>query len=128
MDLMGVATESVISYLVIAVVVALEIAAWWKIFTKAGRPGWYAVIPFWNLWHTCQIARRPGWWLFLYFVPFVNIVIDLIVMIDLARAFKKGTGFGVGLWLLPGLFALILGFGPSKYHQARHLAGSPHPA
>jgi hypothetical protein len=97
------------------VVVVLYIAAYWRVYTKAGEPGWGSLIPIYNLYLLCKIAGRPGWWLFLYFIPLVNIAISLVVSMDLAKAFSKSSGFGVGLWLLSFIFYPILGFGSAQY-------------
>jgi hypothetical protein len=101
--------------LIYILVIVVEISSWWRIFAKAGRPGWGAVIPIYNVYLMCKIAGRPGWWLVLYLIPFVNIVISAIVAIDLAKSFRQGTGFGIGLWILSFIFAPILGFGSSTY-------------
>ncbi|GLZ29883.1 hypothetical protein Lesp02_20730 [Lentzea sp. NBRC 105346] len=99
-----------------AVVALIAIAAHWKIFTKAGQPGWAAIIPFYNIYILLKIVGRPGWWLVLLLIPFVNVIILLIVSIDLAKSFGKGTGFGVvGLWLFSLIGYLILGFGDAQY-------------
>ena len=104
--------------LVYVAVIVLEIAGWWMIFLKAGRPGWGAVVPVYNVYLTCRVAGRPGWWLILFVVPIVNIVIAIVVGIDIAKAFAKGAGFGVGLAILGFIFAPILGFGDDRYRQA----------
>jgi len=96
-------------------IVVFVIAGIWKVFTKAGQPGWAAIVPFYNIYVLCKIAGRPGWWLALFFIPVVSIVIGIIVMIDLARAFGKGTGFGIGLAFLGFIFFPILGFGSAQY-------------
>ena len=102
--------------LIIALAVAvLEIAAWWMILSKAGRPGWGVLIPFYNIYLFCKVAGRPGWWLVLFLIPFVNFVVAIIVYIDIAKAFGKGTGFGLGLTFLAPIFAPILGFGSARY-------------
>ena len=103
-------------FMVIMLVVALvSIAATWKIFTKAGKPGWAAIIPIYNFVIYMQIIKRPVWWLILFFVPFVNIAITIITSIDLAKVFGKSPLFGViALWLIPVGY-LILGFGSAKY-------------
>lgn len=102
-----------IVWLVILVVI---IVAGWKIFTKAGKPGWAFIIPFYNIYTLLKIVGRPGWWLILYFIPLVNIVISLIVAIDLAKSFKRSTIFGVVLlWFFSLIGYLILGFGKSPY-------------
>jgi hypothetical protein len=83
--------------------------------TKAGEPGWGAIVPIYNLYLNCKIAGRPEWWLILFFVPFINIVIGLILAMDVATAFAKSAGFGIGLWLLSFIFVPILGFGSAAY-------------
>ena len=92
------------------------VAGMWQIFTKAGEAGWKAIIPIYNLWVLLEIVGRPGWWIILFFIPLVNIVIWLLVSLDLAKSFDHGTGFGIGLWLLPWLFYVILGWGESQYY------------
>lgn len=96
-------------------IVIFFIAAFWKVFTKAGHPGWAAIIPIYNLYILCKIAGRPGWWLILLFIPIVNIVVSIIISIDISKSFGHGVGFGIGLWLLGIIFYPILAFGSSKY-------------
>ena len=93
----------------------LMIAAWWKIFSKAGQPGWAAIIPIYNWIVWCKIVGRPWWWILLLLIPFVNLIILIILMIDLAKSFGKGVGFGIGLILLAVIFFPILGFGSAQY-------------
>ena len=95
--------------------IVLMVAAMWKIFSKAGQPGWAAIIPIVNTYFLCKIAGRPGWWVILMFIPIVNFIIWIIVCIDVAKNFGKGTGFGIGLLLLPFIFFPILGFGSAQY-------------
>lgn len=96
-------------------ILALIIVALWKVFEKAGKPGWGAIVPIYNIILMLEIAGKPLWWIILFFIPIVNIVIDIIVSIEIANRFSKGTGFGVGLALLPFIFYPILGFGDAKY-------------
>lgn len=93
----------------------LMIAACWKIFTKAGQPGWASIIPIYNWYILCKIVGRPGWWVILLLIPFVNFIIGIILCIDLAKSFGKGVGFGIGLILLGVIFFPILGFGSAQY-------------
>ncbi len=99
-------------YLAILIVI---IASFWKVFTKAGRPGWASIIPIYNLIVMLQIVGRPWWWILLMLIPIVSLVIAIIVSIDMAKSFGKGTGFGIGLALLGFIFYPILGFGDAKY-------------
>ena len=101
-----------------AVVMILLIAAMWKVFTKAGQPGWAILIPIYNLYILCKVAGRPGWWLILMLIPFVNFIIAIILNVDIARKFGKGVGFALGLIFLPFIFWPILGFGSAQYQGA----------
>ena len=96
-------------------VVVFEIVAFWRVYEKAGQPGWGVLIPIYNVYLLVRIAGRPGWWTILFFIPVANIIAGILVPLDVADRFSKGTAFGVGLILLPGIFYPILGFGGAKY-------------
>jgi uncharacterized membrane protein YhaH (DUF805 family) len=96
-------------------VALLLIVAMWKVFTKAGQPGWASIIPIYNLYIWCKIVGRPWWWILLMLIPFVNFIVCIILCIDLAKSFGKGVGFGIGLALLGIIFFPILGFGSAQY-------------
>jgi hypothetical protein len=114
--------EAILVLIYIAVIV-FEIAALWKVFVKAGHPGWAAIIPIWNLYILLKVIGRPPWWLLLFLVgviiPFVGwillLVLGVIIALDLAKSFAKSTGFAVGLFLLNFIFVPILGFGEARY-------------
>lgn len=96
-------------------VVILMIAAMWKVFQKAGEPGWASIIPIYNLIVLLKIAGKPLWWIVLLLIPFVNIVIVIIMAIALANNFGKGAGFGIGLVILPFIFYPMLAWGDAQY-------------
>lgn len=103
-------------FFIIFIVWLISVVGLWKIFTKAGKPGWGAFIPIYNLILWLEIVRRPGWWIILiYLVPIANIICYFIVIFDLAKSFGKGVGFGLGLVFLPLIFFPILGFGNAQY-------------
>ena len=91
------------------------IASMWKVFTKAGQPGWAAIVPIYNAIVLLQITGRPLWWVILLMIPLVNIIIGLMVAIDLAKSFGQSTGFAFGLIFLGFIFVPILGFGSARY-------------
>jgi hypothetical protein len=97
----------------------LMIVSWWKIFQKAGRPGWPAIIPIYNNVVMLQIVGMSPWLILLVLIPFVGqlalFVVMIIMNIKLAKAFGKDDGFAVGLILLPVVFAPILAFGQAKF-------------
>jgi Mce-associated membrane protein len=100
-----------------AVILVLTIAAMWRVFLKAGQPGWAAIVPFYNLYVLTKIAGRPGWWMVLLILPGVNIVFGIIVAIDVAKAFGKSTAFGVlGLFFFSPVGYVVLGYGDARYH------------
>jgi hypothetical protein len=101
--------------LIYLAVIVLILAAMWKVFTKAGKAGWAAIIPIYNTIVLLEIVGRPIWWIALLFIPFVNIVVAVIVMNDLAKSFGKTVGWTVGLLLLPFVFYPMLAFGSAKY-------------
>ncbi|WP_207310556.1 DUF5684 domain-containing protein [Lentzea alba] len=107
-----------LAFIVFAVVVM------WKTFTKAGQPGWAAIIPIYNIYVWLKVAGRPGWWLILMLIPFVNIIMALIVSMDISKSFGKDSVFGVvGLWLFSIIGYAILAFGGAQYRGPAALAG-----
>jgi hypothetical protein len=108
--------------IVMLALTALFFVAFWKVFTKAGQPGWAALIPFYNAYILTKIAGRPGWWVLMLMIPFVNIAFGILLAIDIAKAFGQGAAFGVVLlFLLSGIGYLVLGFGDYRYVGAREL-------
>jgi hypothetical protein len=102
--------------MVVLAMVAVALIGMWKVFVKAGQPGWAVLIPIYNAYILLQIAGRPGWWLLLYLIPLVNIAIAVIVAMDIAKAFGQSAVFGIVLlFLLSGVGYLILGFGNARY-------------
>ena len=99
-------------------VIVLVVVAMWKVYEKAGKPGWAAIIPIYNIWVLLEIAGKPGWWLILFFIPLVNLIIAIITLVALAAKFGKGVGFAIGLIFLPFIFYPILGFGDAQYSGA----------
>ncbi len=98
------------------VIWVITVIGLWKIFEKAGKPGWGAFIPIYNMILWLEMVRRPGWWIILIvIVPFANIVCSIIVIFDLAKSFGKSVGYGFGLLLLPIIFFPMLGFSDAVY-------------
>jgi hypothetical protein len=108
--------------LIILLVMAVTIVSMWKIFTKAGQPGWAAIVPIYNVYVLLQIVGRPWWWLLLMlagFIPFVgwivSVVVSIVISNDLSKSFGKGVGMTVLLVLLPVIGYPMLAFGDAKY-------------
>jgi hypothetical protein len=108
----GVAMVAVILW---AVVTLFFIAVGWKIFAKAGQPGWAVLVPIYNIIVAVKIMGKPGWWFILMIIPFVNIILAGLMF---AKVFGKGTGFALGLIFLSPIFYPILAFGSARYTPA----------
>lgn len=93
----------------------LMIVAMWKVFIKAGRPGWASLIPIYNTYVFLKIAGKSGWWLIWLCIPVLNIIFGIIATAAFAEKFGKGAGFTIGLILLPIVCFPILAFGEAQY-------------
>jgi hypothetical protein len=111
----GFAALGLIPILIIIAFAVFIYAAMWKIYTKAGKPGWAALIPIYNVIVLLEIVGKPVWWFLLFLVPCVNIVFLVWTYNLLSKSFGKSEGFTVGLLLLGIVFFPILGFGDAVY-------------
>ncbi|NNC82986.1 MAG: hypothetical protein HKN79_05365 [Flavobacteriales bacterium] len=118
----GLPAWAIILYL--AVIIFL-IAAQWKIYQKAGQPGWAAIIPIYNIYILTKIVGKPGWWVLMMFIPFVNLIFAIWMTNLLSKSFGQGVGFTIGLLLLGIVFYPMLGFGDYKYHGPAGADGAP---
>ena len=90
----------------------------WIIFRKAGKPGWAAIVPFYNLYVLFEITWGSGIRFLLLLIPIYNIVLGIQTCIRLAKAFGKSGGFAAGLIFLPYIFIPLLAFGGTAYQGA----------
>ena len=111
---MGAALGAVFGLIYLAIII-ISFVSFWKIFVKAGGPGWAILVPIYNIIVMLKIAGKPLWCLFLIFIPLVGIVFAIMVGIEFAKKFGKGVGFGLGLAFLGFIFGPILAFGDAKY-------------
>lgn len=103
-------------YMVICLAISVVmLVAMWKLFSKAGEPGWACLVPFYNTYVLFKIAMGNGWLFLLMLVPIVNVVMEIMLLFKLAKAYGKGVGFGFGLLFLSPIFLLILAFGSAEY-------------
>ena len=105
-----------VAVLLVSLAVSIVIiVAQWKIFVKAGKPGWAAIIPIYSSWVLYEIICGRGTAMFRLLIPVYNIYWSIKTSLNLAYAYGQGTGFGVGLILLAPIFECILGFGKAQY-------------
>lgn len=102
--------------LMLAIVVFLIVSVW-KVYAKAGQPGWAAIVPIYNFIVLLKIVNKPWWWIFLMLIPIVSLIFAIIVLHRLSLSFGKGAGFTVGLLFLGIVFWPILGFGDATYKK-----------
>lgn len=93
----------------------LGIVCNWKIYAKAGQPGWGALIPIYNVYLLFKITWGNGWYFLLTLIPIANVVIAILTQVKLAKVFGKYGGFAVGLIFLSFIFLPILAFDKSEY-------------
>ncbi len=104
-----------IALLVFLAVLLLMIISFWRVFEKAGEPGWACLVPIYNLVVLLNMAGKPIWWLLLLFIPLVGLIISLLIHIAVAERFGKGALFGLGLFLFGFIFWPVLAFDDSAY-------------
>jgi hypothetical protein len=105
----GIGVIGIIVYLVIVIAM---IASGWKLFAKAGKPGWAVIIPIYNIIVFLEIVKRPIWWIILLIIPIVSFVIAIILLFDLLKAYGR-PGWHFILLLIPIVnfaYYLYLGF------------------
>ncbi len=98
---------------IIAVPIAVLIIGIWKVFTKAGKPGWAAIVPIYSIMVMAEIAGKPNWWGLLCLIPFVGLIFTIMIMHGVAEKF--GKGIGMTILMIFGIGWLILGFGSAQY-------------
>ena len=96
-------------------IVILIIVSMWKVYQKAGQPGWASIVPIYNYIILLEITGKPIWWILLFFIPFINIIFIIIVYHELSKSFGQNIGFTLGLIFLPFIFYPMLAFGNYTY-------------
>lgn len=122
-------TNPALAWIIIILAIAIAVVViigQWKMFEKAGKPGWACIIPIYSSIVLAEIGGKPIWMGLLLslggFIPVVGIFVVLafgiVIGIGVAEKFGKSQGFGVGCGLLGGIFYSILGFGDATYEGA----------
>jgi hypothetical protein len=106
-------------FLICSLILILILVSLWKIFVKARKPGWAALVPVYNVVIMLEMAGMPTWYIFLMFIPLVNLVIGLMILVNLTKAFGKSMGFILGMIFLPLIFYPILAFDKSEYTKIK---------
>jgi hypothetical protein len=120
--------EAGILFFFLLPLIVLTIVGLWKVFEKAGIPGWKALIPVYNSWLLMEMAGKPGWWALVglagvipvlgFIASIIAFVLYVIAALELGKAFGKSQMFSVfGLVIFSLVGFLMLGFGNDKYNK-----------
>lgn len=118
-------TGLAVIWVIALLLMALMIVAMWILFKKAGKPGWAAVVPFYDQYTLYEITWGNGWRFLMLLIPIYNIVLAILTYIRLAKAFGKDEGYAVGLVFLPQVFVPMLAFGSAAYHGVPGVTSAP---
>ena len=105
----------IVIQLIYLAILVLYLVAMWKIYVKAGKPGWAAIIPIYNLIVLMEIVGKPMWWFILLLIPIVNIIVGIIVCIELAKKFGQPTWHVILMILVGFIYFPWLAFSDAKY-------------
>jgi len=104
-----------IGCLIYLAILVLTVAGLWKMFEKAGKPGWAAIVPIYNIVVIIEIIGKPLWWILLWLIPCVNIVIGIWGMNLLMKSFGKDSLYTVLALFFPFIIFPVIGFGNDPY-------------
>jgi Family of unknown function (DUF5684) len=106
-----------LSLIIPFVLAAFILTSLWRVFEKAGKPGWAAIVPIYNMIVLLEIAQLPGIYVIGFFVPGVNFILGMYVWHEVGKQFGKSDAFNIGLALLSIVFVPILAFTDSEYQH-----------
>lgn len=115
MDSTSTSSVSVIFGIIALAVCVFLLVCEWKLFKKAGKPGWACIVPFYNLYVLFDIIYGKGVKFLLLLVPILNVIISVAVSIRTSQVYGKGTGLGVLNLFFPFVVLPILAFGDAEY-------------
>lgn len=104
-------------------ILAVSILVQWKLFTKAGEKGWWALVPFANTYHLFKIVWGRGSLFWLLFLPIGNFVLIYATCYKLAKAYGKGTGFAIACLFFPSILPVIIALDKNCVYQGPQTNG-----
>ena len=103
-------------WFIMLAITIVAIIGLWKVFTKAGKPGWHSIIPFLNMYDLMEIAGYNGWYFLIAFIPFVgSLAFAIMTAMGISKKFGQSTLFTVLLFLFTPIMYCVLGFGNYTY-------------
>lgn len=100
----------------ILILTVIVLISYWKLYEKAGKPGWAVLIPIYSTLVLLEIIRKPWYWLLLMMIPFVGIIWAIWSINLFVKSFGKDEGYTVGCILLPYVFFPMLAFSKSTQY------------
>ncbi len=97
-------------------VMVLLVVSDWKIFVKAGKPGWAILVPIYNIIVMLQIVKKPLWWIVLLIVPLVNIAVVVIIVYNLVIKFGQPGWHVIPALILGCVYFPYLAFSKAQYN------------
>lgn len=117
-----------IPYLVSLIVPIFLIYCQWRVYAKAGQPGWAAIIPIYNIVVLLEMTGKPVWWIILFLIPIVNLIIMIIIVLELGNRFGKSGVWSFFLLVLLSVIGwIILAFDDSVYNSGEAVAATAAP-
>jgi hypothetical protein len=113
--------------ILLIILLVLFIASFWRIYEKAGEPGWASIVPIYNIIVWMRIINKPWWWLLLFIIPLVGIIFSIWATNLLMKKFGKDELWTVGAIFIPFIIYPMLAWGNAEYQGAgeRDAIGSP---
>jgi len=118
MENAGISFAELLLMLIPLSLVGFLLASLWKIYVKAGKPGWAALIPIYNVVVLCDIIEKPRWWTILIIIPYIGLIWGIWATNLMVKKFGKTEAFTLGCIFLPFIFYPILGFGDARYQDS----------
>lgn len=109
-----------ISYLILILILVAIHFGLWKLFEKAGRPGWEALVPFYREYIITKLTGRKAWVVILLLIPIVNLFVFISIYLDFVKSFGKRTFVeAVGTVLLPFIVYPLWGMDDKTYYWGK---------
>ena len=99
-----------ITIIIVLAIVVLVLASFWKLYEKAGKPGWAAIIPIYSTLVMLEIIHKPWWWLILMFIPYIGFIWSIWAFVLFIKSYGKSTGYAIGAMFLPFIFLPMMAF------------------
>lgn len=106
--------------IILAILALISMVGLMKIFEKAGRANWEVWVPLYNAWVWIKIIEKPWWWFVFILMPFLNVFMIFLMIVETAKTFGKNELWEQGLAVLfPFAYLNILGFSDTEIYQTK---------